>query len=88
LTASTRQRLANSKSGSSDVVVKEVIRVFPIRRRIDTLQKTRVSKREKPAMRPLLTVSALIGILCGQSAAADAKHPNLIVILADDLNLH
>ena len=36
-------------------------------------------------MRPLLTVSALIGILCGQSLAADAKHPNLLFILADDM---
>ncbi len=36
-------------------------------------------------MRPLLTASALIGILCGQSLAADAKHPNIIFLLADDL---
>ena len=36
-------------------------------------------------MRPLLTVSALLGILCGQSLAADAKHPNIIFVLADDL---
>ena len=36
-------------------------------------------------MRPLLTVSALIGILCGQSLAADAKHPNILFLLADDL---
>jgi arylsulfatase A-like enzyme len=36
-------------------------------------------------MRPLLTVSALIGILCGQSLAADAKQPNIVFILADDL---
>lgn len=36
-------------------------------------------------MRPLLTVPALIGILCGQSLAADARHPNVVVILADDL---
>jgi arylsulfatase A-like enzyme len=73
------------KSDSPDVVIKEIIRVFPIGRRIDTLQETRVSTKEKPAMRPLFTVSAIIGVLCGQSAAADIKHPNLIVILADDL---
>ncbi len=36
-------------------------------------------------MRPLLTIPALIGILCGQSLAADAKHPNVVVVLADDL---
>ena len=36
-------------------------------------------------MRPLLTVPALIGILCSQSLAADARHPNVVVILADDL---
>ncbi len=36
-------------------------------------------------MRPLLTVLALIGILCGQSLAADAKRPNIVFILADDL---
>ena len=36
-------------------------------------------------MRPLFTASAIIGILCGQSATAEAKRPNLIVILADDL---
>ena len=36
-------------------------------------------------MRSLLTVSALICILCGQSLAADAKHPNIVFILADDL---
>ena len=36
-------------------------------------------------MRALLTVSAIIGILGGQSTAADAKHPNIVFILADDL---
>ncbi len=36
-------------------------------------------------MRALLTVSAIIGILGGQSTAADAEHPNIVVILADDL---
>ena len=36
-------------------------------------------------MRPLLTVWALIGILCGQSLAADAGNPNIIFILADDI---
>ena len=85
-TASTRKRLANWKSGSSDVVVRKIIRVFPIRRKVDTLQEMRNSERwDKPAMRPFLTVSALIGILCGQSLAADAKHPNIVFILADDL---
>jgi arylsulfatase len=36
-------------------------------------------------MRPFLTVWALIGILCGESLAADAKHPNILFLLADDL---
>ncbi len=36
-------------------------------------------------MRAILTVSAIIGILGGQSTAADAKHPNIVFILADDL---
>ena len=86
MTASTRKRLANWKSGSSDVVVRKIIRVFPIRRKVDTLQEMRNSKKwDKPAMRPLLTVLALIGILCGRSLAADAKHPNILCILADDL---
>ncbi len=35
-------------------------------------------------MRPLFTVAAIIGILCGQAHAADAKHPNIVFILADD----
>ena len=36
-------------------------------------------------MRAILTVSAIIGILGGQSTAADAKHPNIVFIMADDL---
>ncbi len=36
-------------------------------------------------MRPLLTVSAFIVVLCGESLAADAPHPNVLIILADDL---
>jgi len=36
-------------------------------------------------MQPLLTVSALIGVLCGQALAADAQRPNVLIILADDL---
>lgn len=36
-------------------------------------------------MRLLVTVSVLLGVLCGQSLAADAKRPNVVFILADDM---
>ncbi len=36
-------------------------------------------------MRTLLTILALLGILGGQAWAADAKHPNIVFILADDM---
>lgn len=37
-------------------------------------------------MRPLLTASVLLGVLCGQVlAAADAPRPNIVLFMADDL---
>jgi len=36
-------------------------------------------------MRAIGVLSACIGILCGQSFAADAKRPNVVFILADDM---
>jgi arylsulfatase A-like enzyme len=36
-------------------------------------------------MRQILRICALLGVLCGQSAEAEAAKPNIVILLADDM---